>query len=97
MAFGRGFKSPQLHHHTLKAQLFQLGFSFRKSSMLTRTYANCLLRFLLSKLGGSGRFWPKSPRFFSLFSVPLLTIQEVTFNEINDLRGGGLQAEIGGR
>ena len=40
---------------------------------------------------------PNSTRFFSLFSVSLLTVQEVIFNEINDLRGGGLQAEIGGR
>ena len=65
--------------------------------MVTRTYANCLLTILLSNLGNFGGFWPKSPRFFSLFSVTLLTIQEVTFNEINDLRGGGLQVEIGGR
>jgi hypothetical protein len=65
--------------------------------MVTRTYANCLLRFLLFKLGIPGRFWPKSPHFFSLFSVTLLTVQEATFNEINDLRGGGLQAEIGRR
>jgi hypothetical protein len=74
-----------------------LGFSFGKSSMVARTYANFLLRFLLSKLGVSGRFCPKSPRFFSLFSASLLTIQEATSNEINDLRGGGLQVEIGGR
>lgn len=65
--------------------------------MFTRTYVNCLLSFLLSNSGIHGRFTPKLPRFFSLFSDPLLTIQEVNFNEINDLRGCGLQAEIGER
>ena len=38
------------------------------------------------------RFWPKNSRFLSLFSVCLLTIQETTFNEINHLRGDGLQS-----
>jgi hypothetical protein len=38
-------------------------------------------------------FW----QFLSLVSATLLTVQEAIFNEINDLRGGGLQAEIGGR
>ena len=65
--------------------------------MVTRTYVNCLLTIALSNLGIFDRFWPNSPRFFSLFSVPLLTIQEATFNKINNLRGGGLQVEIGGR
>ena len=65
--------------------------------MVARTYANCLLSFLLSNLSISVGFWPNSPRFFSLFSVSLLTVQEVISNEINDLRGGGLQVEIGGR
>ena len=65
--------------------------------MVTRTYANCILSLSLLNLSIPGRFWPKSPRFFSLFSVTLLTIQEVTFNKINNLRGGGLQVEIGGR
>ena len=60
-----------------------------------RTYVNGLLSFSLSNLGILGHFSPKMSRFSSLFSVPLLTIQEVTFNEINDLRGDGLQAEIG--
>jgi hypothetical protein len=40
---------------------------------------------------------PNSTRFFSLFSVSLLTVQEAISNEINNLRGGGLQVEIGGR
>ena len=35
-------------------------------------------------------FW----QFLSLVSATLLTVQEAIFNEINDLRGGGLQAEI---
>jgi hypothetical protein len=65
--------------------------------MVTRTYANCLLSFVLSNLAILGRFWPKFPRFFSLFSAALLSFQEVTSNEINDLRGGGLQVETGGR
>jgi len=65
--------------------------------MVTRTYAICLLTISLSKLGIFTRFWPNFPRFLSLFSVCLLTVQEVTFNEINDLRGGGLQVKIGGR
>ena len=43
-----------------------------------------------------GRFWRKTPRFLSLFSVCLLTIQETTSNEINDLRGGGLQSVLVG-
>ena len=64
--------------------------------MVTRTYANCFLIFLLSNLGIFAHFLPNSIHFFSLFSVTLLTIQEATFNEINDLRGGGLQAKIGG-
>jgi hypothetical protein len=62
--------------------------------MVTRTYANCLLSFLLLNLSIFGRFWSKLPRFFSLFSVSLLTVQEVISNEINDLRRGGLQLEI---
>ena len=65
--------------------------------MVSRTYANYLLSFLLSNLSISVGFWPYSLRFFSLFSVSLLTVQEVISNEINDLRGGGLQVEIGGR
>ena len=65
--------------------------------MVARTYANFLLSFLLSNLSVSLGFWPNSPRFFSLFSVSLLTVQEAISNEINDLRGGGLQVEIGGR
>jgi hypothetical protein len=65
--------------------------------MVACTYANCLLSILLLNLSIFGRFWPNSSRFFSLFSVSLLTVQEAIFNEINDLRGGGLQAEIGGQ
>jgi len=64
--------------------------------MVARTYAICLLTISLSNLGIFARFWPHFPHFLSLFSVSLLTVQEVTFNEINDLRGGGLQVEIGG-
>jgi len=52
---------------------------------------------VLSNLRNFANFWPHFPRFLSLFSVCLLTVQEATFNEINDLRGGGLQVEIGGR
>jgi len=65
--------------------------------MVTRTYANCLLTILLSNLGIFARFWPNFPRFLSLFSASLLTVQEATSNKINDLRGGGLQLEIGRR
>ena len=65
--------------------------------MFTRTYGVCLVTFLLSKQHVFGRFWPKLPCFFSLFSVTLVTFHKGTFNEINDLRGGGLQVEIGGR
>ena len=65
--------------------------------MVTSTYANCLLTIVLSNLRNFANFWPHFPRFLSLFSVSLLTVQEATFNEINDLRGGGLQVEIGGR
>ena len=65
--------------------------------MVTRTYANFLLTISLSNLGVFARFWPNFPRFLSLFSVCLLTVQEAIFNKINDLRGGGLQVEIGGR
>lgn len=64
--------------------------------MVAPTYANSPLSFLLSNADIHGRFSPKMPRFFSLFSVTLLTVQEVVFNEINDLRGGGLQVETGG-
>ena len=55
--------------------------------MFTRTYVNCLLSFLLSNADIHGRFSPKMPPLFSLFSVPLLTIQEGIFNEVHDLRG----------
>ena len=65
--------------------------------MVTRTYAIYLLSFLLLNLSIPGCFWPKLPRFLSLFSATLLTVQEVTSNEINNLRGGGLQVEIGVR
>ena len=64
--------------------------------MVARTYAICLLIVSLSNLSIFEGFWLNSPRFFSLFSVSLLTVQEATFNEINDLRGGGLQVKIGG-
>lgn len=64
--------------------------------MFTRAYVSCLSSLSLSNLGISVRFWPKSCRFFSLFSATLLSIQEAIFNEINNLRGCGLQAEIGG-
>ena len=62
--------------------------------MVTRTYVNCLLTIALSNSGIFDLFWPKSPSLFSLFSATLLSFQEVTFNEIKDLRGGGLQLEI---
>jgi hypothetical protein len=54
------------------------------------------LSVLLLKLRHFGRFWPKNPRFLSLFSVCLLTIQETTSNEINHLRVGGLQSVLVG-
>ena len=76
---------------------FQLGFFFGKSSIVTRTYAIFLLTISLSNLGIFARFWPSFPRFLSLFSVCLLTVQEATSNEIKDLRGGSLQFEIGER
>jgi hypothetical protein len=56
--------------------------------MVAPTYANSPLSFLLSNADIHGRFSP---------TVLLLTIQEVTFNEINSLRVGGLQVKIGGR
>lgn len=65
--------------------------------MVTSTYVNCLLTIALSNLGIFACFWLKFPRFFSLFSVSLLTVQEATSNEINHLRGGGLQVEFGER
>ena len=65
--------------------------------MVARTYVNFLVTFLLSKQHVFGRFWPKLPRFLSLFSVTLVTFHKATFNKINDLRGGGLQVETGGR
>jgi hypothetical protein len=65
--------------------------------MVAGTYANFLLSFLLPNLSIPAGFWPNSPRFLSLFSVSLLTVQEVVSNEINNLREGGLQVEIGGR
>lgn len=65
--------------------------------MVTSTYVNVLLIILLLNLGIFTRYWPNFPRFFSLFSMTLLTVQEVVSNEINNLREGGLQAEIGGQ
>ena len=65
--------------------------------MVTRTYGLRLVTFLLSKSGIFCCFSRKLPRFLSLFSVTLVTFHKTTFNEINDLRGGGLQVEIGGR
>ena len=65
--------------------------------MVTSTYANCLLTIVLSNLRNFANFWPHFPRFLSLFSVTLVTFHGATFNKINDLRGGGLQVEIGGR
>jgi hypothetical protein len=65
--------------------------------MFTRTYGVCLLSFSLLNLRIPGRFWPKLPRFLSLFSATLLSFQEAISNEIKDLRGGSLQVEIGGR
>ncbi|MBP9061361.1 MAG: hypothetical protein KBF98_13730, partial [Rhodoferax sp.] len=80
-----------------KPNCFQLGFSFGKSSMVTRTYGVCLVTFLLSKSGIFSRFSQKLPRFLSLFSVTLVTFHKATSNKINDFRGGGLQIEIGER
>ena len=65
--------------------------------MLTRTYGVCLVTFLLSKSGIFSRFSRKLPHFLSLFSVTLVTFHKTTFNKINDLLGGGLQVETGGR
>ena len=65
--------------------------------MMARTYANCLVTFLLSKSGIFCRFSRKLPHFLSLFSVTLVTFHKATFNKINDLRGGSLQVETGGR
>jgi hypothetical protein len=65
--------------------------------MLTRFYGVRLVTFLLSKSGIFCRFNRKLPHFLSLFSVTLVTFHEATFNKIIDLRGGGLQVEIGGR
>ena len=65
--------------------------------MLTRTYVSRLLTIALSNSGIFARFWPNLPRFFSLFSVTLVTFHKATFNKINDLRRGGLQVKIGRR
>jgi hypothetical protein len=65
--------------------------------MLTRTYGNRLLTVALPVLDIFAINCLLFQHFLSLFSATLLTNQEATFNEINDLRGGGLQAEIGGR
>jgi hypothetical protein len=65
--------------------------------MVTRTYYVCLVTFLLLKPRIFCRFGREVPRFLSLFSVTLVTFHKVTFNKINDLRGGGLQVEIGWR
>jgi len=54
------------------------------------------LSVLLLKLRHFWCFWRKNPRFLSLFSVCLLTIQETTSNEINHLRVGGLQSVLVG-
>ncbi len=62
--------------------------------MVARTYGVCLVTFLLSKAGIFCCFIRKLLRFLSLFSVTLVTFHKATFNEINDLRGGGLQLEI---
>ncbi len=59
--------------------------------MVTRTYGNCLLTVASPVLPISSLFCLLFWQFLSLFSVCLLTVQEVTFNEINGLRGGGLQ------
>ena len=80
-----------------KPNSYQLGFFLPKNSMLTRTYVSRLLTIALSNSGIFARFWPNSPHFLSLFSVPLVTFHKATFNEINDLRGGGLQVKIGRR
>ena len=79
-----------------KPNSFQLGFSFLKSPTFSNTYGNCLLSVLLPNLRHFGHFWRKNPRFLSLFSVGLLTIQETTSNEINHLHGGGLQSVLVG-
>jgi len=52
------------------------------------------LSVLLLNLHRFGHFWRKNPRFLSLFSVCLLTIQETTFNKIKPLRGGRLQSVL---
>lgn len=65
--------------------------------MVTRTYDVRLVTFLLSKSGIFCCFIRKLPCFLSLFSVTLVTFHKAIFNKINDLRGGCLQVETGGR
>ncbi|MBK9443118.1 MAG: hypothetical protein IPN53_18265 [Comamonadaceae bacterium] len=83
-------------HHPFLAQLFSVGLLFFKISNVFKHLRQCLLSVALLKLRHFGHFWPKNPRLLSLFSVCLLTIQETTSNEINHLRGGGLQSILVG-
>ena len=75
------------HRYTPKAQLFSVGLFFWEILNGGAHLREQPLEFFAIKFGYSWIFTPNMPRFYSLFSVPLLTIQEVTFNEINDLRG----------
>lgn len=92
-----GFESKTLfHHHSFLAKLFSVWLFFSKSPTFSNTYGHDLLSVARMNLRRFGRFWPKKLRFLSLFSVCLLTIQETTSNEINHLRGCGLQSVLVG-
>ena len=64
--------------------------------MFSNTYGECLLSVWLLNLHHFGRFWGYNPRFPSLFSVRLLTVQDTTSNEISHLHWGGLQSVLVG-
>ena len=60
-----------------KSNCYQLGFSFGKSPIFTRTYGVRLVTFLVSKLHVFGRFCPKLPGFLSLFSIQAQVEQSI--------------------
>ena len=94
-----GFEpTPAPHHQTIKAQLFSVGLFFWEILNVYADLRRLPCDFSAIKIRYSLPFLTKITTFsVSLFSVTHVTFHKATFNKINDLRGGGLQVEIGER
>lgn len=93
---GRASLNPGPHSTTIyrKPNCFQLGFFLAESPALARCPAICLLSATPSPVNFMGHISPKSPSFFSLLSVCLLTVQEGEPRVYAGFRAGGLKLQL---